>query len=694
MADLPRVFGKYEIRGEIARGGFATVYRALDTDLDRNVALKVLAPHLSWEANFTARFQQEARVAARLKHPNIVTIYEIGEVDGALFIAMELAEAGSLRDRLAELGELTVGETTKLLEPIASALDFAHANGIIHRDIKPANILLDPNENGGVRPILSDFGLVKALANSTELTQSGAIIGTVEYMAPEQADTDLAHEIGPATDVYALGILAYHMLTGQVPFSDSSAARVLIAHLTKQPPAPSSIRSDLPAGISDAILHALSKKPENRYASATAFVDAMREAEIIGKRNAEISEMYNQAQLQLNDQDWTGTLTTMAEIRRIDPDFNDPLGLTARAEKARTRSDQAKRLRSGFVTTATGATNGLRALPIRDTGRSIANTMMKVAKYPLRLAQWIPARMNWRWLAGFFVLVFLIGSGYAVVSNFDLISAIWGGSIVKSVSGSTYFTSDRTGKREIYRLDNEDEATRMTNSPRDGQSWSPSSTAGGNIYFTSDRDGKREIHRLSNAGESTRMTNTPGNSESWSPSSSADGSVYFTSNRSGKREIYRLSNSGKTVRMTNTPKNSESWSPSASASGAIYFTSNRSGKREIYRLSNSGKTVRMTHTPGNSESWSSSSSASGAVYFTSNRNGKREIYRIDSLGETIRMTHTPGNSESWSPSSSAGGAIYFTSNRDGRQEIYRLNSLGETVRMTSTPHQRQSWTTP
>ena len=278
MADLPRLFGKYEIRGEIARGGFATVYRAHDVDLDREVAIKVLAPHLTWEANFAARFQQEARVAARLKHSNIVTIYEIGEEDGALFIAMELAQAGSLRDRLAKVGALDVEETIELLGPIAAALDFAHVNGIIHRDVKPANILLDPDENGDVRPILTDFGLVKALANSAELTQSGAIIGTVEYMAPEQADTDLAHEIGPATDIYGLGVVAYHMLTGRVPFSDSSAARVLVAHLTKEPPPPSSIRADLPVGVSEAILRALAKEPENRYPSATAFVDALRMA--------------------------------------------------------------------------------------------------------------------------------------------------------------------------------------------------------------------------------------------------------------------------------------------------------------------------------------------------------------------------------------------------------------------------------
>lgn len=279
MPDLPPTFGKYQIKAPLGRGGFATVYRAHDASLDRDIALKILAPHLAWEPDTVARFKQEARIAARLKHPNIVAIHEIGEMDGQIFIAMELIEGESLRDHLKRRGSLSVEETIALLSPIADALDYAHSQGVVHRDVKPANILLETTHHGQTRPVLSDFGLVKSLAQSTEITQSGAVLGTVEYMAPEQADSERANEIGPATDLYALGIVAYHMLTGQVPFTGSSA-QVLVSHLTRQPPSPRSLRADLPDGPSQVLLKALAKRPADRFASAAAFVQALRTAEV------------------------------------------------------------------------------------------------------------------------------------------------------------------------------------------------------------------------------------------------------------------------------------------------------------------------------------------------------------------------------------------------------------------------------
>ncbi len=277
MSALPPSFGKYQIQEPLGRGGFATVYRAYDASLDRDIALKILALHLAWEPDTVARFKQEARTAARLKHPNIVAIHEIGEEDGRIFIAMELISGESLRESLQRTGRLSIDEAVAILSPLADALDYAHSQGVIHRDVKPANILLETTHHGGTRPVLSDFGLVKSLAQSTEITQSGAVLGTVEYMAPEQADSERSKEIGPATDLYALGIVAYHMLTGQVPFSGSSA-QILVSHLTRQPPSPHSLRADLPEALSAVILQALAKRPADRFASAAAFVQALRKA--------------------------------------------------------------------------------------------------------------------------------------------------------------------------------------------------------------------------------------------------------------------------------------------------------------------------------------------------------------------------------------------------------------------------------
>ena len=278
MTEQTKTFGKYEILGELGRGGFATVYRAKDTTLGREVALKLLDPSRTWELGFVERFYQEARIAAQLKHPNIITVYEIGEIDGQLFIAMELADEGTLAELLEGKGRLSPEESTELLTPIADALDYAHAQGIIHRDIKPANFMLDLNRDGSVRPILSDFGLVKALSHSTELTRSGTVLGTPKYMAPEQIDPDLQHLLGPATDIYALGIVVFQMFTGQVPFEGNST-QVSYAHVHKQPPSPIELRSDLSSAISAAILKALAKQPEDRFSKATEFVQALESGE-------------------------------------------------------------------------------------------------------------------------------------------------------------------------------------------------------------------------------------------------------------------------------------------------------------------------------------------------------------------------------------------------------------------------------
>lgn len=277
MADPAGRLGKYEIVGSIGRGGFATVYQARDTVLDRYVALKVLAPHLIWDPEFVARFKQEARTAAHLRHPNIVAIYEIDEIEGQLFIAMELVTAGALQATMQTRGPLPLAEAVELMAPIADALDEAHSQGLVHRDVKPANILLDKTRTGALRPLLTDFGLVKALSQHTELTRSGAILGTVEYMAPEQIDSERSQEVGPATDIYALSIVVYHMLTGQVPFSGSSA-QVMYAHMHKAPPAPADIRADLPAAVSASILTALAKQPGDRFPTATDFIQTLAAA--------------------------------------------------------------------------------------------------------------------------------------------------------------------------------------------------------------------------------------------------------------------------------------------------------------------------------------------------------------------------------------------------------------------------------
>jgi formylglycine-generating enzyme required for sulfatase activity len=281
--------GKYEILQEIGRGGFAVVYKARDTELDRVVALKVLHPYWSEDPSFAARFRHEARAAANLRHPNIITVYETGEAGGQLYIAMEYLPGRTLREVLEAEGALSLDKSLPILEQVADALDYAHGRGLIHRDVKPANIIVEETKRG-VQTTLMDFGLVKAMEGSAALTSQGTLLGSPEYMAPEQAEPDRAAEVGPASDRYALGIVAYQMLTGRVPFPGNTPA-TLNAHEHTPVPSPRSFRPDLPEPVADVLLRMLDKSPASRYPTASEFVVALRDVALAETRQRQRGEL-------------------------------------------------------------------------------------------------------------------------------------------------------------------------------------------------------------------------------------------------------------------------------------------------------------------------------------------------------------------------------------------------------------------
>jgi serine/threonine-protein kinase len=252
--------GQYQIIEELGRGGMAVVYRAYQPSLNRYVAIKVLPPQFTFDEEFVQRFRREARSAAALHHPNIVTIYDINEQDGLYFIVMEFLEGKTLDRLLAETGRMPLSRIEHIISQVVDALEHAHQRGLIHRDIKPTNIIVDEQQNDHVT--LMDFGLVRAAAGSG-LTKTGVIVGTPEYMSPEQAD---GKEVDGRTDVYSLGVVLFKMLTGRVPFSRSTPHAVLIAHMTQEPPSISSISPGLPAPVEAVVRKALTKDREKRYA--------------------------------------------------------------------------------------------------------------------------------------------------------------------------------------------------------------------------------------------------------------------------------------------------------------------------------------------------------------------------------------------------------------------------------------------
>jgi serine/threonine protein kinase len=270
----------YRIESAIGRGGMAVVYRAEDTRLGRKVALKVLTPVLAHNEQFQQRFIRESRLAASLDHPNIVPIYEAGEADGQLFIAMRYVAGSDLKVVLGQEGGLPLARMLRIFVQIGDALDAAHELGLVHRDVKPGNILVTSGqEHSGHgysdHVYLTDFGLTKRTSSlSGALTGTGHFLGTVDYVSPEQIQ---GAPVGPSTDVYALGCVLYECLTGQLPFHRDDDAALLWAHLVEAPPPVSGVRPDLPAAVDDVVAKAMAKAPEDRYASCH---ELMRDLEL------------------------------------------------------------------------------------------------------------------------------------------------------------------------------------------------------------------------------------------------------------------------------------------------------------------------------------------------------------------------------------------------------------------------------
>jgi len=266
--------GRYHVVSRLARGGMATVYEAVDSRLDRTIALKVMHPGLAEDEEFVSRFIREAKSAARLSHPNVVAVYDQGADDGHVFLAMEHVRGRTLRDLLREVGRLNPRLALEVFEPMLAALGAAHQAGIVHRDVKPENVLL--SDDGQVK--VADFGLARAVANATSHTTSGILMGTVGYLSPEQVERGLAD---PRSDVYAAGIVLFEMLTGDKPYDGETALQVAYRHVHDDVPPPSSVVAGLPAELDALVVRATSRDPEKRPADAKRF-----RAEVVAARLA------------------------------------------------------------------------------------------------------------------------------------------------------------------------------------------------------------------------------------------------------------------------------------------------------------------------------------------------------------------------------------------------------------------------
>jgi tRNA A-37 threonylcarbamoyl transferase component Bud32 len=264
---IGKAFGPYKVMDKIGEGGMAVVYKGFQESLNRYVAIKVLRTELAQDQEFIDRFRREALAVAKLAHPNILHVYDAGAAHGVYYIVMDYVDAGSLKD-LIQLGPVNTDQAVFIATQLADALDYAHREGLIHRDIKPSNILL--TRDG--RPLITDFGIAKAVHASTRLTRTGTSIGTPEYMAPEQIQ---GQSVDGRTDIYALGIVLYEMLTGQVPFSAQTPVATLYRQVNEPPPPLQQMNISIPAWLDAVVDSALAKRPDERFQRARDLAKAL-----------------------------------------------------------------------------------------------------------------------------------------------------------------------------------------------------------------------------------------------------------------------------------------------------------------------------------------------------------------------------------------------------------------------------------
>ena len=275
--ELSVISERYALEQRLGSGGMSTVFRATDRILERTVAVKMLAEHLSDDDKFVARFRREALAVAKLTHPNIVQVYDTGVDSGRHYIVMEYVSGRSGAQILQKTGKVEPRLTVGIAVQACSGLDYAHRHGIIHRDVKPGNLMIIGGETTGANDDmavkLADFGIARA-AEQTRLTQVGSVVGTAAYLSPEQARGE---EATPASDVYALGVVAYQLLTGRLPFEGASLAEMVVRREKERPLSPTAYDRDIPDALSATVLRSIENERDRRYQDAAALSEALRD---------------------------------------------------------------------------------------------------------------------------------------------------------------------------------------------------------------------------------------------------------------------------------------------------------------------------------------------------------------------------------------------------------------------------------
>jgi Tol biopolymer transport system component len=540
-----KYLGRYHLIDQLGKGGMALVYKAFDTTLERFVAVKLILPYQEHSKDFLVRFQREAKALARLSHPNILKIFDYGEFEGHVFLVMEYISGGTLQEWM-KTHPVSYRQAARLLACVAWALAAAHAEKIIHRDVKPANILMA----GDQEPRLSDFGIAKLIEDSSEattLTGTGVGIGTPYYMAPEQAGGSADER----SDIYALGVIFYEMVTGRLPYEADTPMAVLLKKTTDPLPRPSQYVPGLPPSVENILFKALARQPENRYQTMADFAGALERLEVLPEHLDTLS----------TEQDLPAEEAPPAPSRRK-PLLIALLGLIAAGV---------------LLLCLLGAISGGAFLwrtfvfPPDPPGTLFVATGTALSPATTVPASSIPE------------LPTVVPSA---TPAFTPTATGGGGEWIA-------FDSRLGGNDDIYLMDPDGKhRTQLTGGSAHDvyPSWSPD---GKQITYQTNPEGDQDIAVLDLATRKVTLLTRNNTCDDWGPSWSPAGDwIVFYSNCDGDRNIYKIRTDG-SHRTQLTSTGGTNWFPSWSPDGKkITFTSNRSGKYRIYIMSADGANVR------------------------------------------------------------------------------------------------------